>query len=146
MSSYKRFWVSWNETNEDVHPLTFPPNEAILGWGCTGEAYDGRYSTMVAWVEARNENAAKQAVLKDWPRNPECLFVEKCEPDFFPNDHFPLPDWSKKRISRSKTPLLRYKLKILELTLALEKEQRANELLYERIQNLLLHSDNKTSD
>lgn len=143
MNRFKRFWLSWNEKNEDVRPLTFPPNPAVLGWWCTGEAGDDSYSTMVAWVEARNESEAKVAVLKDWPGNHEWRFVEECALDWFPNERFPLSDWSKKRISRSKTPLLRYKLEIMELKLELEKEKEANVLLHERIKNILLVSDNK---
>lgn len=99
MSFCERFWLSWDEKHEDVRPLTFPPNKAILGWWCTGEAYDGSYSTLVAWVEAKNENAAKQAILKDWPGNHEWRFVEKCKLGWLPNDRFPLSDWSKKRIA-----------------------------------------------
>jgi hypothetical protein len=98
-----RFWMSWNETSHDYRPVTSPPNKAILGWWCSGEAGDGSYFTLVAWVEAKNEKEAKTAIQKDWPlRGREWRFIEEREPDWLPGDRFPLSDWSKKRLNQEK--------------------------------------------
>jgi hypothetical protein len=97
-----RFWLSWNETSHDYRPVRSPPNPAVLGWWCSGEAGDGSYFTLVAWVEAKNEKGAKAAIQKDWPlRGREWRFVEEREPDWLPGDRFPLSDWSKKRIAKT---------------------------------------------
>jgi hypothetical protein len=54
---------------------------------------------MVAWVEAKNERAAKSAIVKDWPgKDREWRFINEVEPDWVPTDRFPLSDWSKKRL------------------------------------------------
>jgi len=96
----QRFWASWNETGQDYRPMTSPPNPAILGWWCSGEAGDGSYSTMCAWVEAKDEDAAMTAVKQDWPpaRKMDWRFFEERAPDWTPGDRFPLSDWSKERI------------------------------------------------
>lgn len=99
-----RYWAGWNEYSEDYRPAADPPNKAILGWWCSGYAGDSSYSTMCAWVEAKDEAAAMKAVTKDWPvpkgQEREWRFFEEREYDWDPGDRFPLEDWSKKRVKQ----------------------------------------------
>ena len=92
-----RFWLSWYEESEDYRPLTFPPNEAILGWWCSGYCSDDS-STIVALVEAGSEEAAWKAVRLDWPEAVRERFCEAREDSYLPGDRFPLSDWMKERI------------------------------------------------
>jgi hypothetical protein len=95
----KRYWLSWNEYSEDHRPLTYPPNEAILGWWCSGEG-DG-YSTLCALVKATHENAAWRAVKKDWPQRIfEIRFCDEVEKGFDPRKggRFMTEKWMEKRI------------------------------------------------
>lgn len=64
-----RFWLSWYQSGPDHRPLTFPPNEAILGWWCTGSGnYAGReVYTLCALVKAACPVEAWDAVEQDWP-------------------------------------------------------------------------------
>lgn len=96
-SGLTRYWASWNEYAKDYRPLTSPPNKHILGWWCSGYAGDESYSTIVAWVEAKNESEAKKAIAKDWPGKREWRFVEECDVGYVPTDRFPLSPWMKKR-------------------------------------------------
>ena len=96
----KSWWISWEEKSEDYRPLHDPPNAAVLGWWCTGQAGDDSYYTLVAWVVAPTEAQAKKAVLKDWPgKNVNWGFCsEKVEDDL--TDRFPVKnDWSGRRIA-----------------------------------------------
>lgn len=91
------FWVSWEEKSEDYRPLSDPPNQAIIGWWKSGEAGDGSYATIVAWVKAEDEASAKAAVVKDWPGDRVWRFCNPCKHGFTPGDRFPLKGWEKKR-------------------------------------------------
>jgi len=98
-----RYWVSWKEYSADYRPITFPPNDGVIAWWCSGEAGDGSYFTMVALVRGKSERAAKAAIGKDWPskKKREWRFVTKVENDWRPGDRFPLSShgaWAKERI------------------------------------------------
>lgn len=66
-----RWWLSWYQPGPDYRPLTYPPNEQILGWWCTGQGgpvagSDVDLFTLCALVEAKTEAAAWKAVRKDF--------------------------------------------------------------------------------
>lgn len=65
MSKLKTYWTSWEQPTEDYRPLTFPPNEGILGWWCSGKGEN--YATLCAVIAAENEEDAINIVKKDWP-------------------------------------------------------------------------------
>ena len=90
------FWISWYQPTEDHRPLTYPPNASILGWWCTGTRGSDDASTMCALVSADSEEAAKQAIRKDWPEAEEWRFCEKKE-SLELSDRFPLSDWMEPR-------------------------------------------------
>lgn len=92
-----RFWMSWIVSEEDYRPLTFPPNAAILGWWCSGYDTDD-HSILCGLVEAKNEAAARKAVLRDWP-GISWRFVEPKDTNhIIQSDRFPLSDWMKERM------------------------------------------------
>jgi len=93
-----RFWMSWYETSEDYRPVTFPPNEHILGWWCTGVRLEDEASTICAWVEANDEEEAKDYIYEDWPGEHEYRFTEQVDGDWVPGDRFPLSPWMEERI------------------------------------------------
>lgn len=84
-----RYWASWIQRKDDYRPLTYPPNEAILGWWCTGYDNEG-WPIICALVEAADEEAAAEAVKKDWPEWVEWRFLDATKPDYLPSrDRFP---------------------------------------------------------
>jgi len=91
-----RFWISWWQPGEDYRPLTFPPNNHILGWWRSGERGEGE-SSLCAAVSAKDEDAAKRYVLKDWPEATDWRFCNVVASDYVPGDRFPLSDWMKPR-------------------------------------------------
>lgn len=110
-----RFWLSWLESAEDYRPLTYPPNEAVLGWWMTGTAYDKatkegglegyRGTTICALVSAENEETAKEAIRKDWPgamSEENTRFCRQVEPTYLPNNRFKLADWQRERLGLTK--------------------------------------------
>jgi len=95
-----RFWMSWILTDEDYRPLTYPPNEAILGWWFTGTTSDER-AILCGLVDSPTRDEAKAAVLKDWP-GIEWRFIETKNPDtVITSDRFPLSEWMKSRMFSS---------------------------------------------
>lgn len=93
----QRFWASWVQPTDDHRPKTYPPNAAILGWWCSGYDADDN-ATLVALIEAADEDAALRAVTADWPEIAGWRFIETCGPEFRLSDRFPLSDWMKQRI------------------------------------------------
>jgi hypothetical protein len=101
----KRFWISWVSTEEDYRPLHDPPNEAILGWWCSGEDAGGR-AILVAWVQARHMALAVLAIAEDWPetkQQKEWRFDDEVPMSWRPTDRFPLEPWMKKRVGTAAT-------------------------------------------
>jgi hypothetical protein len=92
-----RYWVSWFELSPDYRPLTDPPSLSILGWWCSGESEEGW--SLVAWVEAVDDVAAKQAVRENWPPENEGGPTWRfCHPRAdVPSGRFPLSDWMRIR-------------------------------------------------
>lgn len=106
-----RFWLGWEEHSKDYRPLHDPPNEAILGWWCSGESGDLKTSfhTLCALVEAESEEAAKIAVMEDWPPPehrlpPSWRFCNLVADDYMPGPRFPVKagSWSWRRITGAK--------------------------------------------
>lgn len=99
----QRFWASWLQPTEDYRAVTFPPNEAIIGYWCSGYASganDESIPILCAVIDAENEEAARAAVLKDWPEWTEWRFIEPRNPDFKPGDRFPIDsEWMQERFN-----------------------------------------------
>ncbi|HXJ14100.1 MAG TPA: hypothetical protein VNH19_17630 [Candidatus Limnocylindrales bacterium] len=94
----KRFWLSWVQPTEDYRPLKDPPNEAIIGWWCSGSDSDD-HATLCAVVDAKNESAAKKSVQMDWPEATSWRFCDAVARDYQPGDRFPVSGWSKERFA-----------------------------------------------
>lgn len=90
-------WISWYQPTADYRPLTFPPNQAILGWWCTGESANGD-ATLCALVRADSEEKAQDAVKHDWPEADEWRFCEE-RGNTELGSRFPPNDWMKERMS-----------------------------------------------
>lgn len=93
----KRFWASWVQPTDDHRPLKFPPTEPIIGWWCSGYDSDDN-ATLVALIEAEDEQAAADVVKENWPEWSEWRFIEPRPIDYRPGDRFPLNEWMLKRI------------------------------------------------
>lgn len=94
----KRFWLSWIQPTEDHRPLTYPPGPGVLGWWCSGDCQEG--ATLCALVEAEDEEDADKTIRADWPEKATFRFIDEAEPDWLPNDRFPLSDWMKERLEK----------------------------------------------
>ncbi|UOO89149.1 hypothetical protein LVJ82_17160 [Vitreoscilla massiliensis] len=92
----KLFWCSWEQKSNDYRPLTYPPNENILGWWCSGFKSDG-WPILCAWVSAVSEEQAFNKVKEDWPELESWKFIT-CKSKFEFYDRFPLEDWMKPRV------------------------------------------------
>lgn len=96
-----KFWTSFYFKGDDCRPLTYPPGEGILGWWDSGTRLEDDATTLVIWVEAENEDKAKEIIAKDWPEaaEPDCEWrFFQPNADALPGDRFPLSDWSKERV------------------------------------------------
>lgn len=103
----KRYWCSWVCEEDDHRPLTYPPNEGILGWWCSGYTPED-HATLCALVEAESVDHVREVVLKDWPEFVKDwpsfggqlwrIEPEEVASDWLPIDRFPLSDWMKERI------------------------------------------------
>ena len=93
----QRWWLSWYQAGSDHRPMTYPPNESILGWWCTGSGPHGGFEDvdiLCALVQAGSEDAAWAAALKDWPDMIDRRFIGPRDADYMiHSDRFPLSDW-----------------------------------------------------
>lgn len=85
-----RFWLSWQEptdSNNDYRPISFPVNERIKHWWCSGTG--DNYATLCAVVDVKedeDEGDARDAVLQTWTWDgEEWRFIEKVADDWMPN-------------------------------------------------------------
>lgn len=97
LPGYTLFWLSWYQPTEDHRPLEYPPNDAVLGWWCSGSRCSDGAKTIVAMVREETEDAAKKAIKKDWPEATEWRFCNTVENTTM-NDRFPLSDWMVQRM------------------------------------------------
>lgn len=93
------FWLSWFQTTQDFRPLSYPPNEGVLGWWCTGRQLGMVAYTLVALVIADNEELAKNIIKTDWPEAEEWRFCES-RTDCQLSDRFLVEDWMRERIEK----------------------------------------------
>jgi len=91
-----RFWISWIQQTEDFRPINYPPNEAILGWWCSGCTADEE-PILCACVDAQDDSDAEHWINKEWPEASEWRFFQERPGDWIPGDRFPLSDWMKPR-------------------------------------------------
>lgn len=87
------YWIGFYTESYDYRPLTFPPNDAILGWWCTG--FDSDDNAMLCALVA---SEAWDAILKDWPEAKR-RFVQKAYGTEL-SDRYVLQDWMKERIAK----------------------------------------------
>ena len=90
-----RYWLGWRERVAEFPQQELPVE--VLGAWCSGWAADDSYSTMVAWVEARSEEAARAVILKHWGEGKEWRFCTQTSADFDPGDRFPLSKKARQR-------------------------------------------------
>lgn len=91
------YWISWQQPTDDYRPLTYPPNESVLGWWCTG--YDSKdRATLCAWVCAETVEGARAAVSKDWPEAVHGRFCEESQHVTL-SGRFPQSDWMVPRLA-----------------------------------------------
>jgi len=93
--------MSWYCYDEDYRPLTYPPNEAILGWWCSGSGFhskDKEYNTIVAMVDAKTENEAWSAVFQDWPGIDKRFCEPQVKDAWQLSNRFILADWMIPRL------------------------------------------------
>lgn len=93
------YWISWMQPTDDHRPLTYPPNESVWGWWNTGERCEDGAKTLVAHVTADSTDAAKSAVLAEWPEATEWRFCNETD-SAPPCDRFPLSDWMCERFGQ----------------------------------------------
>jgi len=87
----QRWWFSWT-TGEDARPVVWPPDEAWLGFWCSGVGDD--YASLVGWASAPNAEAVADLVRAGWP---EWNGDWRIEPSVMldpPGDRFPRPKWA----------------------------------------------------
>ena len=97
----KNFWISWYQRTNDYRPLSFPPNQRVLGWWKTGDVSDNSF-TLVSLVKAKSEDDAKMSILIDWPEAKDnWRFCEERE-NISLSDRFQLSDWMEERINNEK--------------------------------------------
>jgi mevalonate kinase len=96
----KKYWISWYQPGDDYRPLSFPPNDKIVGWWATGYSANDM-TTLVAFVCADNDSEAAEAILKDWPeatQNDWRFFEER--DDIQLGDRFKLSEWMLERLKK----------------------------------------------
>jgi hypothetical protein len=97
-----KYWMSWYEKAHDPRPITYPPNEAILGWWNSGQRCSDNAFTICALVKAESPELAWQAIEKDWPQKAgfEERFCEARPDDYALGDRFVVDqDWMKERLA-----------------------------------------------
>ena len=83
--------------------MTFPPNNAIRGWWNSGLRMSDDAHTLCAVVDAEDEDAAKNAIQRDWPEAQEWRFVKEYPDLWTPGDRFPADNaWCKDRLASMK--------------------------------------------
>jgi len=94
----ERYWCSWVCPEDDPRPLSYPPNEKVLGWWCSG--YDGEdRSILCATVAGSSETEVAEAIRADWPEfDGEFRFIQETD-SAPPGDRFPLSDWMECRFT-----------------------------------------------
>ena len=91
-------WVSWVQRTYDARPLTYPPNDGVIGWWCSG--YDTKsWPILCALLNTDNEKDAKKIIKKDWPEWTKWRFIEDCE-NWEKSSRFPMSKWMKDRLTQ----------------------------------------------
>lgn len=95
------FWVSWEDYSWK-EPTRLGPR-IISAWE-SGQAGDGSYATIVAWVIASNVTEVIEAIDRDYPCEGErrWRFINPCEPGWTTGDRFPLDKQAKEKLKKLK--------------------------------------------
>ena len=97
--SFVFYWASWIQPTNDYRPITYPPNNKILGWWCSGYNQDG--AILCAMILACSEETAKKCVLIDWPEAINWRFCDRRD-DLEISDRWRLEEWMKVRFDEAK--------------------------------------------
>ena len=98
MRDMNLYWCSWIQKTSDHRPVTYPPNDGVIGWWCSG--YDGDdWAILCAWVKAKSQEAAFDVVKQDWPEIEEWRFCEQ-KLKYEASDRFPTAGtmWMQERV------------------------------------------------
>lgn len=98
----KTFWMSWNDYSWK-EPNRLGPR-IIAAWE-SGQAGDGSYATIVAWVAGAAVGEAMAAIDKDYPceGEREWRFMRACTPTWeLPGDRFPLSKQAQAKLKKLK--------------------------------------------
>ena len=95
------FWVSWEDYSWK-EPSRLGPR-IISAWE-SGQAGDGSYATIVAWVIASNVMEVIAAIDRDYPCEGErrWRFLHPCEPGWKTGDRFPLNKQAEAKLKKLK--------------------------------------------
>jgi hypothetical protein len=95
------FWVSWEDYSWK-EPNRLGPR-IISAWE-SGQAGDGSYATIVAWVIASNVTEVIEAIDRDYPCEGErrWRFINPCEPGWTTGDRFPLNKRAEAKLKKLK--------------------------------------------
>lgn len=95
------FWVSWEDYSWK-EPSKLGP-KIISAWE-SGQAGDGSYATIVAWVIASNVAEVIAAIDRDYPCEGErrWRFINPCEPGWTTGDRFPLNKQAEAKLKKLK--------------------------------------------
>lgn len=95
------FWVSWEDYSWKQPALLGP--RLIASWE-SGQAGDGSYVTIVAWVFASNVAEVIEAVSRDYPCAEErrWRFICPHEPGWTPGNRFPLNETAEAKLQQLK--------------------------------------------
>jgi hypothetical protein len=91
--------VSWDDYSWKT-PSKKPPT--VLDSWESGQAGDGSYATLVAWLMVISVDEAIDVVRKVWPGPSErrWRFIKPCPHGFRPNDRFPLSARGRKLVKQ----------------------------------------------
>lgn len=93
------FWVSWEDSSWK-DPSQFGPG-IISAWE-SGQAGDGSYATMVAWVIAANVKEVVEAIDHDYPCEGDrrWRFIKLCDENFSTGGRFPLDKRAEAKVKK----------------------------------------------
>ena len=99
----KLYWCSWVCKEDDYRPITYPPNDSIIGWWCSGESGGGYI--ICAYIYAKNELRAAMAISLDWPEfEGEWRFIEERD-SVSDSERFALTKWMRAKIIKMGIPI-----------------------------------------
>lgn len=111
MANLKQFWCSWREVTKDYRPITFPPNDNVLGWWMTGEEcgppdFVRQAVNICAFILGKDEDDVRASIKKDWPEfDGEFRFIDQYKLGSLPGNRFLMDDWMRERFKNLEKPI-----------------------------------------